>query len=143
MSVNKLSVGSDVSLIIVTGEGPLAVNLLTGFSSKMDILDQKVKGLDGITRHVRFPDGWSGSFMLERMDSTLDDYFAQIEADYYANVDESPASITQIIQEPNGQVTQWRYLNVLLKYDDAGEWTGDKTVKQRMSFLAQMRLKVA
>lgn len=143
MPVNQFSVGSDVTLVIVANGAPLGVSLITGFMSKQDTIDQKIKGLDGITRHVRFPDGWSGSFDYDRMDSTLDDYFAQIEADYYAGVQDQPASITQIIQEPNGNVSQWRYLNVLLKYDDAGAWKGDTTVKQKMSFLAQTRLKVA
>jgi hypothetical protein len=143
MPVNQFSVGSDVTLVIVANGAPLGVSLITGFMSKQDTIDQKIKGLDGITRHVRFPDGWSGSFDYDRMDSTLDDYFAQIEADYYAGVQDQPASITQIIQEPNGNVSQWRYLNVLLKYDDAGAWKGDATVKQKMSFLAQTRLKVA
>lgn len=143
MPVNGFSVGRDVSLDLIGASGPLRFNLITGFQSKPDITDSKIKGLDGITRHVRFPDGWSGSFSIERQDSTVDDYFAQLEANYYAGLNEQPVTITETITEVSGAVTQYRYMNCLLKLDDAGSWEGDKSVKQKISFMAARRLKVA
>lgn len=143
MPLNGFSVGRDVSLDIIGPAGPLRFNLVTGFNSKPDITDQKVKGLDGITRHVRFPDGWSGAFDVTRSDSTIDDYFAQIEANYYAGLNEQPCTITETITEVSGAVTQYRYLQVLLKLDDAGQWQGDQTVKQKVSFVAARRVKVS
>jgi hypothetical protein len=143
MPVNSFSVGRDVSLDIIASTGPLRFSLITGFNSKPDITDSKIKGLDGITRHVRFPDGWSGGFSIERQDSTVDDYFAQLEANYYAGLNEQPVTITETITEVSGAVTQYRYMMVLLKLDDAGSWEGDKSVKQKISFMAARRLKVA
>ena len=143
MPVNNFSVGRDLSIDIITKEGPLRLNLLTSFKAKQDITDGKVKGIDGITRHVRFPDGWSGSFMLERQDHSVDDYFSQLEANYYAGLNEQPATITETIAEPNGAVSQYRYMGVLLKLDDAGTWEGDKTVKQSLSFVASRRQKIS
>ena len=143
MPVNNFSVGKDVTLTIVTASGPLNLTLLTAFKSAPEMAEVKVKGLDGLTRHARFHDGWRGTFMVERQDSTVDDYFAQVEANYYFGINEQPASITETITEPNGSVTQYRYLSVLLKLDDAGEWKGDSTVKQTISFVAAQRQKVA
>lgn len=143
MPLNGFSVGRDVSLDIVTPQGPLRFSLVTKFMSKMDITDKKIKGLDGITRHVRFPDGWTGSFEIERQDATADDYFSQIEDAYYQGLNEIPCSITETITEVNGSVTQYRYVQVLLKYEDAGEWSGDNTIKQKISFVAARRLKVS
>jgi hypothetical protein len=143
MPLNGFSVGRDISLDIIGPSGPLRFNLITGFNSKPDITDQKIKGLDGITRHVRFPDGWSGSFDIARADSTIDDYFAQLEANYYAGLNEQPITITETITEVSGAVTQYRYLQVLLKLDDAGQWQGDQAVKQKLSFVAARRVKVA
>lgn len=142
MPVNGFSVGKDVSLVLVSPQGPLDVSLVTEFMSKMDTIEIKIKGLDGVTRHVRFPDGWSGTFAIEREGPIIDNYFALIEADYYAGVDSSLCSLTEIIAEPDGSITEWRYLNVLLKYDDAGAWGGDKTVKQKLSFVSETRLKI-
>lgn len=143
MPLNGFSVGRDVSLDIVGAAGAIQFSMITGFRSKPDITDAKVKGLDGITRHVRFPDGWSGSFSIERQDSTVDDYFAQIEANYYAGLNEIPVTITETITEVSGAVTQYRYLQVLLKLDDAGDWKGDATIKQSVSFVAARRVKIA
>ncbi|MDE2354943.1 MAG: hypothetical protein KGL17_07970 [Betaproteobacteria bacterium] len=143
MPLNNFSIGRDVSLDIITPQGPVKFSLITKFKSKMDITDKKIKGLDGMTRHLRFPDGWSGEFEIDRQDSTADDYFSQIEANYYAGLNEQPGTLTETITEPNGNVTQYRYVNVLLKYDDAGEWLGDSEVKQRVSFVAAQRIKVA
>lgn len=143
MPVNSFSVGRDVSLDITGPQGPLRFNLITGFSSKPDITDVKVKGLDGITRHARFPDGWSGNFEVTRQDSTIDDYFAQLEANFYAGLNENPVTITETITEASGAVTQYRYQQVLLKLDNAGSWQGDQVVKMSVSFMAARRVKVA
>jgi hypothetical protein len=143
MPMNGFTVGRDVSLSIVTSAGPLRLSLLTGFNAKPSVTENRVKGLDGITRFLRFPDGWSGSFMIERQDSTVDDYFAKLESNYYAGINEQPCTITETITEPNGSVTQYRYTGVLLKLDDAGNYQGDATVKQSLSFVAARKLKLA
>jgi hypothetical protein len=143
MPINNFSVGRDVSLVIQTPGGPLISSLVTHFSSKADMTEIKVKGLDGITRHVRFFDGWSGKFEYERQDSVLDDYFAQLEANYYLGVPEQPCMIQETIQNPNGSIVQYVYPGVLLKYDNAGSWEGDKTVKLDISWVAIRRLKTA
>lgn len=143
MPLNNFSVGRDVSLDIVGPNGPLRFSLVTKFTSKQQTKAEMIKGLDGISRPVRFFEGWEGSFDLERQDSTVDDYFAQIEANYYAGLNEGPVTITETITEVSGSVTQYRYLGVLLRLDDAGDKSGDMTVKQKLSFMASRRVKVA
>jgi len=143
MAINNFSVGRDVSLNIQTPGGPLVSSLITGFDAKPDMTERKIKGLDGITRPVRFFDGWSGKFDYERQDDFLDSYFAQLEQNYYSGVAELPASITETIQNPNGAISQYRYLGALLKLDDAGRWEGDKSVKMTVSFIASRRIKTA
>lgn len=143
MPLNGYSVGRDVSLDIIGPQGPLRINQIVAFTRKPDITDQKIKGLDGITRHLRFPDGWSGSMDIERQDSTVDDYFSQLEANYYAGLNEAPITITETITEVNGSVTQYRYLQVLLALEDAGDWKGDASVKQKIRFMAARRVKVS
>jgi len=143
MPINGFSVGRDVSLDIVGGSGPIRFNLITNFNSKQTSKEHNVKGIDGITRPVRFFDGWTGAFSIERQDSTVDDYFSQLEANYYAGLNEASVTITETITEVSGGITQYRYTGVLLKLDDAGSWAGDATVKQSLSFMASRRIKVA
>lgn len=142
MPMNGFSVGRDVSLDVIGPNGPLRFSLITKFKSKTETTDQKIKGLDGITRHLRFPEGWSGGFDLERQDSVLDDYFATLEANYYAGLNEQPLTMTETIGEVNGSVSQYRYEQVLLSLEDAGEWEGNKSVKQSLKFVAARRVKV-
>src|SRR5260363_305341 len=93
--------------------------------------------------HLRFPDGWSGSFEIERDSDALDRHFARAEDDYYLGVNESPCTITETIIEPNDAISQYRYEGVLLKLEDAGEWEDTKSVKQKLSFVASRRKKVS
>lgn len=143
MPTNDFTTGRDVNLVIVTPQvGPISLNLITGFSAKQITTTESPNGLDGVIRHVRFYKGWQGSFNLTRRDSTLDDYFALCEAQYWDGVSESPASITETIQERAGGTSQWRYTGVLLSFDDAGDFRGDTTVAQAVSFIASKKLKV-
>lgn len=143
MPISNYSVGRDYTLVIQTSNGTLQPNKITEFKSKQDVTDVRVKRLDGITDHVRFFDGWSGGFSIERQDATLDNYFAQLEAGYYAGINEQAAQIYETIQEANGAISQFRYDGVLMTLDDAGTRAGDATIKQSISFVASRRIKVS
>lgn len=143
MPVNGFSVGRDVTLNINDQNGALTFGLITHFTSKPDVIDKKVTGLDGLARHVIFHDGWSGSFDLERDDNTLDDYWALLETNYYMGVNQQSATIIETITEVDGSVSQYLYTGVIFKLEDAGEWKGEETVKQKLSFLASRRLKLS
>jgi hypothetical protein len=143
MPMNGYNIGRDVTLTIVTSSGTLNFNKITGFQSKQNTTDQEITRLDGITDILRFYKPWTGNFMIERQDSVLDSYFAQLEANFYIGANENGVSMTETIQEVSGALTQWRFQNVLLKYDDAGEYRADQSVKQAVSFLASRRTQIA
>lgn len=143
MPIQGYSVGRDYTLVIQTSTGTLQPNKITEFKSQQDVTDVRVKRLDGITDHVRFFDGWSGSFAIERQDAALDNYFAQLEANYYAGINEQSAQIYETIQEANGAVSQFRYDGVLMTLADAGTRAGDATIKQAINFVASRRIKVS
>lgn len=142
MPQQGFSIGRDCTLAVILPDGtPLRLGKVTGFSSKQDTTDQRIKSLDGTTDNLRFYDGWSGNFRLERRGPELDNYFEQLERNYHAGLDEPPASIQQTVVEPGGAVSQYRYERVLLKFDDPGEWSADKSVNQAVSFMAGRRIK--
>jgi hypothetical protein len=89
------------------------------------------------------PAGWSGGFDLDRADSTLDDYFAARESDYYGGIASPTISITETISEVSGSISQFRYTGVALKFEDAGNKGADKTVGQKVSFKAARRIKIS
>lgn len=142
MPVNGYSVGRDISLNITVATGPLQVAKITRFTSKQEATEIKVKGIDGITDNLLLPDGWSGSLDVERKDGTIDAYFDTLENNYYSGVNNGESSITETIQESTGGISQYRYEGVQLRYDSSGEWSGDATVKQSLSWVAARRKKV-
>lgn len=134
--------GKDVSVDINTPTGPIRLGKIMNFKSKPKVSNTEIVPLNGQTDELQIPKGWTGSFDAERIDSTLDDWWAQFESDYYAGVNRNPATITETIEEVDGGVTTWRYTNVILTLDNAGDKEGDKTIRQSMSFTARRRLKV-
>lgn len=142
MPMNNFSIGRDVVLDIVGQAGLVRFSLITMFDAKPLYQDIRIKGLDGIVRPGYLPEGWEGSFDLERADSALDDYFASLESQYYAGLNIQPNSIMETITEVGGQISQYRFSGVALKLEDAGSWKGDGTVKQKLGFFASRRIKV-
>ena len=144
MPVNGLNVGRDVTLQISGGpNGPVQFSYITSFESRPDVEDRRSVAIDGQVRHAEFHMGWSGSFEIERADSTVDDLWAQLEANYYNNITNPKMSIQETIIEVNGGTTQYQYTEVQLKLADSGKKSGDEFIKQRVDFMATRRFKRA
>lgn len=139
MPLNGFNVGRDIALDIIDSKGPVRFGLITGFDSKPLSKEEEVTGIDGVTRYLNSPKGYQGAFDIERQGSELDKYFAQMEADFYAGKNTLPCMIQETIQNPNGGYTTFRYVGVVLKFDDAGSWKGTSSVKQKVSFKASRR----
>lgn len=143
MALSGFSVGRDVSLdIIDTSGNPLDFGLMTSFKHKKDQVDVKVKPIGGGTIHITIPDGYSGSFTYERRNGNADDYFCRMDDNYYAGRDQPTITFTETVQEPDGSISQYRYIGVVLSYQDAGEWKGDATVKQVINWFASKKIKI-
>ena len=142
MPVNGFTIGRDVSLVVNMPSGIQRFSLITNFDSKPVTSDIKVKGLDGVTRHGLFHEGWTGSFDIERQDDGVDSFWAQLEDDYHAGLDLQASTISETISEADGSISSYRYDGVIFKLDDAGAKKGNDTVKQKLSFLASRRIKV-
>ena len=134
--------GKDVAVDINTPTGPLRLSKIMNFKSKPKVSNTEIVPLNGQTDELQIPKGWTGSFDAERTDSTLDDWWAQFESDYFNGVSRTAGTITETISEVGGGVTTWRYTNVILTLDNAGDKEGDKTIRQSVSFTARRRLKV-
>ncbi len=139
MPQNGYSVGRDITLNVMTPNGPLTINKITGFSTKQEVSKSKVKRLDGVTDSLRFFDVWSGSFDVERQDSIVEDYFIQLEANYFAGLNETPATALETITNPDGSMSQYRYERLMLSLDNAGDWKGDSSVKMSLAFEASRK----
>jgi hypothetical protein len=143
MPVNGYSVGRDITISVQTPSGPIQLNGVTKFTKKRDTTSKKVKKINGLTDTLIFPDGWSGVIDIERQDSTVDDYFAVLEAGYYAGQNSLTGSITETITEVSGATSQYQYTAVVLNLTNAGDAMADETVKMAIDWTSQQRVKLA
>ena len=142
MPVNSYSVGKDIAYVAVTSAGTLSLNGKTDYSIKPKYTDLNHKGLDGLNVHGIIPDGWEISMRFDRTDPNVDNYFAQLEADYYNGVNQQGGTIFESIVEKDGSISSYRYTNVILKYDSAGDWKGDTLIPISITAMATRRIKV-
>lgn len=142
MPINSFSVGRDISYSVVTSSGALTLNGKTGYSVKPMFTDINHKGLNGINKHGNIPDGWQIEMQFDRTDPNVDNYFAQIEADYFKGISQQGGTIFENIVEKDGSITSFRYTDVVLKYDNAGNWKGDSLIAISVSAMASRRIKV-
>jgi hypothetical protein len=142
MPVNSYSIGKDISYSVVTPSGTLTMNGKTDYSIKPIFTDLKHKGLDGITSHGVIPDGWQIDMKFDRTDPNVDVYFAQREVDYFNGVNQTGGTIFESIVEKDGSISSFRYTNVILKYDSAGDWKGDSFIPISVSAMCSRRYQV-
>ena len=144
MPINNQSLGKDLSFTITTANGNLAVSVsATSYSTKEITKELKSEPMGSPPIHAYLPNGWQITIKLDRRDPTVDRYFAQREADYWAGVNLVPGTILENIREADGSVSQYQYTGVVLKYDDAGDWKSDSFVSITLTGMASRRLQLA
>lgn len=145
MPLNNLSVGRDctVNLFDPNAGGVVTINNVTQFEAKPTTIQLKSKGLNGIVIHATEPDGWTGSFMVDRNGANVDRLFALLEQNYYAGINIVSQTITQTIQEADTSLSQYRFIGVALVYSEAGVWVNGKQVSQKIDWSASQRILVS
>ncbi|WGS53581.1 hypothetical protein LFL96_21220 [Paraburkholderia sp. D15] len=139
-----LNIGSDYRFDVLTATGLLTLPTLLRFNKKKITNKLTVKPLNTLPIHLSFQEGgWEGTFEVSRADSTLDDYFAALEAAYYAGVNQPSGFIQETIQEIGGNISTYQLQGVVLYFDDAGDVEAEKNVIQKVSFLASTRIKLS
>jgi len=142
MPLNSLSVGRDCTVQVFdpNAGGVVTLKNITAFEAKPTTIQLKSKGLNGIVIHATEPDGWSGSFMIDRNGANVDRLFALLEANYYNGINIQSQTITETIQEADGTISQYQFIGVALTYSEAGQWTNGKQVSQKIDWNASQRI---
>lgn len=143
MPINNMSIGKDVSVVIITAAGSL--NIPAAAITKFDVqpvTDNETRmGMDGVTRALVSPTGWKGSFEVDRMSSSIEDWWAGVEAAYFAGQNIPSGTITETISNPDGSISQYRYTGVVFDLNDLGSREPSKVIKQKLGFVASRRVK--
>lgn len=143
MPMSGLNIGSDFRFDVYTSTGLLTLPTLLNFKRRKITNKLTVKPLNALPIILSFQEGgWEGSFEVSRADGTLDNYFAQYEANYYAGINQPPGFIQETVTEISGPPSTFQIQGVVLYFDDAGEAEAEKNVIQKVSFAASTRVKL-
>ena len=91
---------------------------------------------------TELPKGWEGSFELDRGSSTVDDFIAAAEQQYFNGSSVAPGTMYQYVTETDGSTSTYQYDNVTFRLSNAGIWKGDSSVKQKLEFFAVRRRRI-
>lgn len=100
-------------------------------------------GIDGVARFGTVPAGYEGTVTIDRASRDLGDFWAAVEANYYAGNQVLPGYIEQYINEADGSVSQYRYEQCSMRISDFGSVQGDQKQAIKARFNASFRTKVA
>ena len=142
MQYNTFTVGSDCQVVVMGPFGRIDMAHVTGFESHQMTLALRVDRLDGVQLGAELPKGWTGSFMLDRGSSAVDDFIAQIEQAYLAGQTIGAGTLYQYVNEPDGSTSTYQFNGVVFKLTSAGVYKGDAAVTQRLDFYASGRMRV-
>ena len=144
MTINGFSVGKDVTLDFINplSGGIVPFSNVTSFDSKQIVEKRQSFGISGEVTPLDIPAGWEGSFMLDRNGQGFDTFVSLLEAAYYAGVPLVPSTITETITENDGTISQYQYTKVAANFPEAGKWSGDNKVEQRIDFRASKRVRL-
>ena len=142
MSFTNFSIGRDTQLVVIGPSGRVDLSYVTGFEAKQITQSIRVNQLNGSTLGTELPKGWEGAFELERGDSTVEDFIAAAEQQFFNGATSTPGMMYQYVNETDGSTSTYQYDGVTFKLASAGQWRGDSSVKQRLEFFATRRRRI-
>lgn len=140
--LNSFNVGRDGFQITIFDliYGKQTFSGMTSFDSKPRTKELESEGIDGNTRFRNVPNGHEGTFQFDRGDVNVEKYFALLESNFYANLPPPKVVITHTINELDGSVSQFQYIDGVLKLTDAGSWKGLDKVQQSVGWKASKKI---
>lgn len=145
MPMNGFSVGKDLSIDLVDPNTNIATSsfsLRTGFSERQLTSRVVIKGSDGIVRYLELPEGWEGELDYTRQNSAVDDYISGLETSYYAGLNNLTAQMTKTVVNPDMSISTFQFQGVVFKLTDGGTWNSDNEIKQKLGWVASLRVKL-
>ena len=142
MSLTMFSVGRDTQLVVIGPAGRIDLTHVTSFESHQITHSVRVDRMDGTHMGTELPKGWEGSFELERGSSSVDDFIAAAEQQYFNGSSITASTMYQYVTETDGSSSTYQFDNVAFRLSNAGIWKGDSSVRQKLEFFAVRRRRI-
>jgi len=142
MPVNGYTVGRDVTVTISGAGGNniiISSDQVTHFEARPVKRQDWARPLNLPPRPLYMPDGWQGTFEVDRADATLDSYQADLESEFWNGQNILAGTLLETITEDDGSVTQYQFDGVMYWVEEPGAFRVDGIVRQRVEFCAGRR----
>ncbi len=137
------SYGRDIRLDInLPNGGILTLQEIESYDKKPDNHIDSFVNISGRKINNVIPQGGSGEITLKRVDSTVESFQAQYEANFYAGGQQLKGTITETISNPDGSISQFQVQGVSLLVEDLGTWRGETAVTQKIKYLYEAFVQV-
>lgn len=144
MSVNQLIFGRAVTIDVIspiTGQ-LITLAAVTSFDSKQMTVKENSKPLNAPPIKAHTPDGWSGNIEFDMLDDSIDAFFAEQDAAYWANSITFAGEIWETITLLNKSTVNYHYTGCAFTLQDAGKKTSQGKITQKVEFEASERRKI-
>jgi len=142
MTSSAFNVGRDCQIVLMGPFGRIDLTHVTGFEARQITAAIRVDRIDGTQIAADLPKGWEGGFDIERGNSAVDDFVAQIEAAFVNGSSVPMGTLYQYVNEVNGSTSTFQFNMVVFRLTQAGIWRGDQSVRQRLDFFASTRVRI-
>ncbi len=160
------TIGRDCDLVLLWAGGRVDMKGVTGFGCRQLVRHIDANPLNYGPLRVTVPMGWEGEFQTDRRGPELESLFAAIEQGFYAGGgipwsipgplatvtdpatgktttaqtnNPAPGKLYQYVRERNGGLSTYEFVGLTMQLDDAGRYSGNDVVRQRISFFASFR----
>lgn len=144
MAINGMNVGRDYSFgLYDTRTG----NLIDfGDIQTIDIKpvkhDIKSQPYNDVPKYGYIPDGYKGSMTITRTGSALEDMQLAINTAFNNGENLTSGYLNETVKDPDGSVHRYQYTGVVFHLDDLGSISREKTITQKVEFMASDKKKL-
>lgn len=145
MPLSTFNTGADCRIVIqhpLAPGGQVSLGQVENFKAEQQTKSLKTTLMNGQTTVGEYPQGWSGSFQLQRSGHDVDDFICTLEAAILNNQTTGNGTVYQYVTETDGSTSTYQYKNAAFKFSDAGTYAGAEVVKQTLNFEASTRVRV-
>lgn len=138
----QFTLGPNNSVAIYDSNGEVDWGILTTISWDSQPVQERrqISLMSGFRYELIFNEGWKGGLDIQRTKGSLDAYWANLEALVRAGLPYPRFTIIQTIQETDGSTSRYTFSGAAITYEDAGKYTNEEGVVQRLMFTSPVRL---
>lgn len=105
--------------------------------------DVKSMPYNTMPRYAHVPDGYSGTFELVRTAPDMENLQIALNAAFNAGSVMQPGFIAETVNNPDGSVSKYQYINVDFFMTNPGVVSRDNVVKQTITWMASDKVQIA